>query len=213
MSQAGIQKAFPKLRFTVSPRRRFRNPDGPEGRLLKMRKTVTALIKYERIELNYNRGDESRGYAERLISDAIRYGDKHTETMEMASHWLLEPQLVHKLFKVLVPRYKDTTESYTRMWKAPKSYPADAREKCVLELRGNVFPSFVPNSYSNQFLLHNILLDEARKEYEMEKELKTKNKVRKDTDNVAKSDVDHQAEELENLELSDKPQSDENRTQ
>ncbi|GLH00014.1 39S ribosomal protein L17, mitochondrial [Gryllus bimaculatus] len=94
-----------KLRINVAPRHRnLKNPDGPEGRLLKLRKTVTGLIKHERIELNYNRADEARGYAERLISEAIRYGDCHRTTMELADFWLLEKQLVHKLFKVLVPR-------------------------------------------------------------------------------------------------------------
>lgn len=58
-----------------------------------------------------------------LISDAIRYGDCHKETMEMADYWLGEKQIVHKLFKVLVPRYKDCPVSYTRMIKAPNQYP------------------------------------------------------------------------------------------
>lgn len=32
------------------------------------------------------------------------YGDKHKHTMEMADWWLEDKSLVHKLFKVLVPR-------------------------------------------------------------------------------------------------------------
>ena len=35
-----------------------------------------------------------------LIAEAIKYGDRHRPTMEMASFWLTEKQLVHKLFKV-----------------------------------------------------------------------------------------------------------------
>jgi len=42
-------------------------PEGPAGRLKALRATVTALLKYERIELYYNRADEARGYAERVI--------------------------------------------------------------------------------------------------------------------------------------------------
>lgn len=67
MNQAEIRKLIPALRVAIQPRqRKFRNPDGPEGRLNKMRATVTELVKNERIELNYNRADEARGYTERV---------------------------------------------------------------------------------------------------------------------------------------------------
>lgn len=72
-----------------------------------------------------------------LISDAIRYGDCHKTTMEMADFWLTEKQLVHKLFKVLVPRYENYTTSYTRMWKASQMYPTGHFRRSVLELKGN----------------------------------------------------------------------------
>jgi large subunit ribosomal protein L17 len=66
MNQANVEKLVSKLRYNVKPRRRFRNPDGSEGRLLKLRKTLTALIKYERLELNYPRADETRGYVDQV---------------------------------------------------------------------------------------------------------------------------------------------------
>lgn len=67
MNQAEVSKLMSQLRIKVqSHTRKLRNVDGPEGRLLKLRKTVTALIKHERIELFYNRADEARGYAERV---------------------------------------------------------------------------------------------------------------------------------------------------
>ncbi|GBP34901.1 39S ribosomal protein L17, mitochondrial [Eumeta japonica] len=120
MNQADVSKLVSKLRIKVNPQpRKLRNINGPEGRLNKLRKTVTGLIKHERIELNYNRADEARQYTERLISDAIRYGDCHKETMQNADYWLLEKQLVHKLFKVLVPRYEDSNVSYTKLYRAP----------------------------------------------------------------------------------------------
>ncbi|XP_057661471.1 39S ribosomal protein L17, mitochondrial [Diorhabda carinulata] len=169
MNQAEITKLVSKLRIRANPRlRKFRSIEGPEGRLNKLRKTVTALIKHERIELNYPRADESRMYAERLISDAIRYGDCHKTTMEMADYWLLEKQLVHKLFKVLAPRYENYTISYTRLVKVPKLDGA-TRDKAVLELRGNPYPSLNPENNSKSELLHNVLLSEARKAYRMEK--------------------------------------------
>lgn len=69
MNQAEVTKLMSQLRFAILPKhRRTKNRLGPEGRLLKMRKTVTALFKYERLEMNYNRADEARGYAERVGS-------------------------------------------------------------------------------------------------------------------------------------------------
>lgn len=68
MNQAEVSKLVSQLRTTVNPRlRKLRTFKGPEERLNKLRKTVTALIKHERIELNYPRADESRMYAERVI--------------------------------------------------------------------------------------------------------------------------------------------------
>jgi large subunit ribosomal protein L17 len=69
MSQE-ISRLVSALRIAVAPRhKQFKNPDGPKGRLNKMRSTVTALIKYERIELLYPRADEARGYAERVSNN------------------------------------------------------------------------------------------------------------------------------------------------
>lgn len=164
MNQAEVNKLVSQLRFAVRSRhRKLKNPRGAEGRIDKLRKTVTGLIKNERIELNKERADEARQYAERLISDALRYGDTHRPTMEMASFWLLEKQLVHKLFKVLVPRLENCTTSYTRMYKAPREYPGNYFKRAVLEIRGNPFPPLHPQQVNRKGLLHNILLEEARK--------------------------------------------------
>ncbi|XP_045480073.1 39S ribosomal protein L17, mitochondrial [Harmonia axyridis] len=171
MNQADVSKLVSRLKTKVNPRlRKFRNPNGPEGRLNKLKKTVTALFKYERIELNYPRADESRMYAERLISEAIRYGDCHKPTMEMADYWLIEKQLVHKLFKVLVPRFQDYNVSYTKLYRAPKPpIPGDQNPKAVLELRGHPYPSLLPDNSSNKNLIHNVLLEEAKRAYRAKK--------------------------------------------
>ncbi|XP_050730987.1 39S ribosomal protein L17, mitochondrial-like [Eriocheir sinensis] len=171
MNQAEIRKLIPAVRVAINSRyRRFSNPKGPEGRLLAMRKTVTALVRDERIELNYHRADEARGYAERLIASAARYGDCHTPTMELADYWLLEKPLVHKLFKVLAERYKNHTESYTKLHKAPNIYPGYMRERAVLELKGNPFPP-LEKQISSRNWIHNILLEEAHQDY-IKKKLK-----------------------------------------
>lgn len=65
--QANVKHLVSKLNFKIGDKaRRLSNPDGPAGRFKKLQKTVTALIKYERIELRYNRADEARGYVERV---------------------------------------------------------------------------------------------------------------------------------------------------
>lgn len=67
MNQAELSKLVSALKIAVKPKHRpFSSPEGPEGRLRKLRATVTALVKYERIELNYQRADEAQGYAERV---------------------------------------------------------------------------------------------------------------------------------------------------
>ncbi|ODN05602.1 39S ribosomal protein L17, mitochondrial [Orchesella cincta] len=166
-----------KLNVRVLPtRRRLSQPDGPEGRLKRMRNIVTALVKNERIEVRYHSGDEARGYAERLISEAIRYGDLHKPTMDLAKFWIHDEAAVPKLFKVLVPRYKQWPSGlpYTRMLKAPTNI-ADYMNSTslyaqhlfgVLELRGNPFPPLPgPFAKPHPGAIHNVLLEEARKEY------------------------------------------------
>lgn len=56
--------------------------------------------------------------------------------MEMADYWLEEKQLIHKLFKVLVPRFNDYKSSYTMLYRAPKNYEHTVYPQSVLELRG-----------------------------------------------------------------------------
>lgn len=89
--------------------------------------------------------------------------------MDIADFWLLEKQLIHKLFKVLVPRFQNFNVSYTRLYRAPRPYPGPQFRKALLELRGNPYPSMLPDTHSNRNLIHNILLDEAKKEYRMQK--------------------------------------------
>ena len=102
--------------------------------------------------------------------------------MEMADFWLTEKQLVHKLFKVICPRFENSNRSFTKMYKAPREYPGSYRARAILELRGNPYPSLVPEDTKNRLLIHNVLLDEARKEHNrvrrqnLEDNLKSSNK-------------------------------------
>ncbi|PNF15384.1 hypothetical protein B7P43_G01032 [Cryptotermes secundus] len=195
MNQADVTKLMSRLKIKYAPvRRRLKNIEGPEGRLKKIRKTLTALVKHERIELNFNRADETRGYVERLISDAIRYGDCHRATMELADYWLLEKQLIHKLFKVLVPRFENCPVSYTRMYRAPNLPPDKGYERAVLELRGNPYPPLLPDTTANRNLIHNVLLDEAHKEFRAQKYAEIAKKLEEADENMTKSPSDVAAE-------------------
>ena len=58
-------------------------------------------------------------------------------------HWLIiilqEKDLVHKLFKVLAPRYSKYTTSFSRIYKLPRTYPGLGMDRSILELKGNFF--------------------------------------------------------------------------
>ncbi|XP_076438415.1 large ribosomal subunit protein bL17m-like isoform X1 [Babylonia areolata] len=146
---------------------------GPEGRLKRLRKHVTALIRHERVESSFAQCDEARGYAEKLIQMAVRNGDTHKHTMEMADHWLLEKDLIHKLFKVLVPRYSSFPAAATSIHKISGLYPGDGVPMGVLELKGNPWPSVRPQPRDTSLLLHNILLQEARQDFHAEQQADT----------------------------------------
>lgn len=72
MNAADITKLMSRLRFKIQPeRRRFPTKFGPMGRLNRLSNYVTAMIKYERVEMYYPRADEVRGYVERVSRKAF----------------------------------------------------------------------------------------------------------------------------------------------
>lgn len=109
--------------------------------------------------------------------------------MEMADYWLVEKQLIHKLFKVLVPRYENYDISFTRMFNAPKLNLNDGYKKAILELRGNPYPSLLPNNQTNRNLIHNVLLDEAKKAYRAQKYKEIANKIGEVEEKAAESNT------------------------
>ena len=119
----------------------------------------------------------SKKYKIFLCQEAVTHGDQHIPTMELANWWLTDKSLVHKLFKVLAPRLKDCTSSYTRVLTAPMIYVPEGgphqngSRRVVVELRGNPFPPLnYSNSQPNKGLIHNVLLSEARREARLKKE-------------------------------------------
>lgn len=172
MSQQ-LKRLIPQLQVPIKPvYRRLRNPEGSHGRLKRLRALVTNVVRDERIFGNYNGLDEARPYVERLVQDAVRLGDADSHVMEMANFWLADKQLVYKLFQVLAPRFADQRGACTRVFFLPLTYRKDADPRShpdtVLELKGHPFPPIIvdPNQYKDSpRMLHNILLDAARKEY------------------------------------------------
>lgn len=103
----------------------------------------------------------------------------------MADYWLVEKQLVHKLFKVLVPRYINYNISFTRMFNAPHN--GDGYKKAILELRGNIYPPLSQSTNANQNLIHNVLLSEAKKAYRTQKYKEMAEKLGNEPDKIVDS--------------------------
>ena len=105
-----------------------------------------------------------------MIQQAIQNGDRHQETMDVADYWLLEKDLIPKLFQVLAPRYQNYSTSFTKIYRMPPTYPGLDAPQAVLELRGNPWPPMVTGSIESdrrkKHFLPNILLDAARLDFQ-----------------------------------------------
>ena len=134
---------------------------------------VSDLFRDERIVLNYNRACEVRPQVERLIVEAMRNGDRHRPTMALANYWLREKNLVHKLFKVFVPRYEDYSTAFTALHMLGKDYEKHGmtltemkqwrgtffkKGEAVLEMRGNELPPIIRPRPSTSGWLNNVLI-------------------------------------------------------
>ncbi|CAG2110895.1 unnamed protein product [Medioppia subpectinata] len=93
-----------------------------------------------------------------------------------------EKNLIHKLFKVLAPRYVKYSESFTAMHILPLDCSKtlltgnrvtgdapDLNQEAVLELKGNPLPSVRTESIDGRNFLTNALLRAAKREYESRK--------------------------------------------
>ncbi|XP_053142998.1 39S ribosomal protein L17, mitochondrial isoform X1 [Hemicordylus capensis] len=130
---------------------------GLRSRLDLLRNLVTGLVRHERIEAPRARVDEMRFYAERLIDYAKR-GDMDPKAMRMANFWLTEKDLLHKLFKVLAPRFQAYERNYTRMLQIPNRDNLDRAKMAVIEYKGNPFPPLpCPHKDSEKTLVNQLL--------------------------------------------------------
>jgi len=103
--------------------------------------------------------------------------------METCNYYLKEKDLIHKLFKVYVPRYRNCTTAYTSIYQLPTFYginperPEDERNyilyhPVVLEMKGHPYPPVVTKPEIHRNSLLNVLLEAARKQYALEKRQK-----------------------------------------
>ncbi len=85
----------------------------------------------------------------------------------MADYWILEKDLLHKLFKVIVPRYENKLGPYTLVHKLPVEYPGPGYKNICMELKDNPFPPIkTPESYWNfSNSLTNILIGALKNDY------------------------------------------------
>lgn len=181
-------KIYPQIPFMIREKKyAIKNllDNTPKGRLFSFTRTVTDLLRDERLVLKYNRATEIRPYVDRLIAEAIRYGDKHRPTMALANYWLRDKKLIHKLFKEFVPRYENQAGAFTAIHRLGEDYAKFGRTmtewkenhgdclagggQAVLEMRGHPHPPIIRPRLNRHGLLTNVLLDGARLENIMSK--------------------------------------------
>jgi large subunit ribosomal protein L17 len=85
--------------------------------------------------------------------------------MEMADYWILEKDLVPKLFQVLVPRYEDKLGPYTLVHKLTPEYPGRGIKKIVMELKDNPLPPIPTEQRTFEHSLTNVLLKALKDSY------------------------------------------------
>lgn len=94
------------------------------------RSILTSFFKYERIETTEAKAKESWGLADGMITLAKR-GD--LQARRQALSYLMDEEVVTKLFDTIAPKYADRQGGYTRTLKlGPRS--GDAAPMAILEL-------------------------------------------------------------------------------
>lgn len=94
------------------------------------RSMLTSLFQYERIETTEAKAKELRGLADKMITLAKR-GDLHARRQVLA--FILDEDIVTKLFSDIAPKYADRQGGYTRMIKLGVR-KGDAAPVAIIEL-------------------------------------------------------------------------------
>ena len=103
--------------------------DSSERKAL-LRGIVTSLFQHERIETTEAKAKELRKVADKMLTLAKR-GDLHARRQVMA--YMMDEDVVKKLFDEVAPKYKDRQGGYTRIIKAGVRQ-GDAAPMVIIEL-------------------------------------------------------------------------------
>ena len=95
-----------------------------------LRGIVTSLFQHERIETTEAKAKELRKVADKMLTLAKR-GDLHARRQVMA--YMMDEDVVKKLFDEVAPKYKDRKGGYTRIIKAGVRQ-GDAAPMVIIEL-------------------------------------------------------------------------------
>jgi large subunit ribosomal protein L17 len=95
-----------------------------------LRNLVTSTLRYERITTTVTKAKELRGPVDHMITLAKR-GDLHARRQALA--YLLDEEVVGKLFEQLGPRYEERSGGYTRIVRLGQRR-GDAAPLCTIEL-------------------------------------------------------------------------------
>ena len=95
-----------------------------------LRGIVTSLFRYERIETTEAKAKELRKIAEKMLTLAKR-GDLHARRQALA--YMMDKDVVKKLFDEVAPKYKDRQGGYTRIIKTSVRQ-GDAAPMVIIEL-------------------------------------------------------------------------------
>src|SRR5579859_1553683 len=102
----------------------------PAHRRALVRNMVTSLLKHERIKTTKARAKEIRRYAEKMITTAKK---ETLASKRRVLGFVMEREVVNKLFKTLIYRYAERKGGYTRILKLGHR-KGDGAEVVFLEL-------------------------------------------------------------------------------
>ena len=186
-------KVYPQLPYMIRERQSnikvsSQLGNNLSGQLVGLARKITKLFREERIICSsFNSATTLRPHVDRLIVEAMRNGDKHRPTMELANFWLLDKDLIHKLFKELVPRYENYSSAFTAIHRLGIDYDVFALTmtqlkkeggmrrlnitgQAILELRGNSLPPITRPHLNKPELLTNVLIGAARANHSTNKQ-------------------------------------------
>lgn len=95
-----------------------------------LRSIVTSLFQHERIETTEAKAKELRKFADKMLTLA-KQGDLHARRQAMS--FMMDEDVVRKLFDEIAPKYKDRQGGYTRIIKTGVRQ-GDAAPMVIIEL-------------------------------------------------------------------------------